>query len=117
MNRIAIALTLALLLLGSAPVQPAVAQGAPPALTEQEARAIAVDSYVYLYPFISMDVTRKQLINSPPGTGIGGPMNAFVNIPTFPTADMKAVVRPNFDTLYSSGWLESHQGAHGALGA
>jgi len=54
MNRIAIALTLAFLL-GSAPVQPAVAQGAPPALTEQEALAIAVDSYVYFYPLISMD--------------------------------------------------------------
>jgi hypothetical protein len=33
-------------------------------------------------------------------------MNAFNNVQTFPTADMKAVVRPNFDTLYSSGWLD-----------
>ena len=94
MNRIAIALTSAFLL-GSAPVQPAVAQGAPPALTEQEALAIAVDSYVYFYPLISMDVTRKQLINSERGTGIGGPMNAFVNIPTFPAADMKRSCVPD----------------------
>ena len=33
-------------------------------------------------------------------------MNRFTNIPAFPTADMKVVVRPNFDTLYSSGWLD-----------
>ena len=33
-------------------------------------------------------------------------MNTFVNIPAFPTADMKVVVRPNFDTLYSSAWLD-----------
>jgi hypothetical protein len=33
-------------------------------------------------------------------------MNSFVNIPAFPPADMKAVVRPNFDTLYSSAWLD-----------
>jgi hypothetical protein len=33
-------------------------------------------------------------------------MNSFVNIPEYPTADMKVVVRPNFDTLYSSGWLD-----------
>jgi hypothetical protein len=85
---------------------PALAQGAQSSLTEEEAHAVAVDSYVYFYPLISMDVTRKQLINSEPGTGIGGPMNAFVNIPAFPTADMKAVVRPNFDTLYSSAWLD-----------
>ena len=24
----------------------------------------------------------------------------------YPTAEMKTVVRPNFDTLYSSGWLD-----------
>ena len=33
-------------------------------------------------------------------------MNTFDNIPAFPAADMKAVVRPNFDTLYSSGWID-----------
>jgi hypothetical protein len=105
MNRIAIALT-STFLLSPALVQPAPAQGTASAITEQEAFAIAVDSYVYFYPLISMDVTRKQLINSEPGTGIGGPMNTFVNIPAFPPAEMRAVVRPNFDTLYSSAWLD-----------
>ena len=33
-------------------------------------------------------------------------MNSFVNLPEFPPADLKTVVRPNFDTLYSSGWLD-----------
>jgi hypothetical protein len=33
-------------------------------------------------------------------------MNAFSNVATFPTADMKVVVRPNFDTLYSSAWVD-----------
>jgi hypothetical protein len=56
---------------------------------------------------VTMDLTRKQLTNEQPGpTSIGGPMNRFANIGAFPTADMKAVVRPNFDTLYSSGWLD-----------
>jgi hypothetical protein len=72
----------------------------------EEAQAIAVDAYVYLYPLVTMDLTRKQLINTPPGAGIGGPMNSFVNIKSFPPADMKAVVRPNFDTLYSSAWID-----------
>ena len=30
-------------------------------------------------------------------------MNSFANVGAFPTADMRVVVRPNFDTLYSSG--------------
>jgi hypothetical protein len=72
----------------------------------EEAQAIAVDAYVYLYPLVTMDLTRKQITNTPPGARIGGPMNSFVNVRTFPPADMKAVVRPNFDTLYSSAWLD-----------
>ncbi len=33
-------------------------------------------------------------------------MNTFANLTAFPPADMKVVVRPNFDTLYSSAWLD-----------
>lgn len=76
------------------------------ALTEQEAHAIGVAAYLYFYPLVTMDVTRKQLTNMEPGKGFGGPMNAFANVPAYPTAADRAVVRPNFDTLYSSGWLD-----------
>jgi hypothetical protein len=76
------------------------------AVSSDEAQAIAADAYLYFYPLITMDLTRKQLINTEAGKGIGGPMNMFVNIPAFPPADMKVVVRPNFDTLYSSAWLD-----------
>jgi hypothetical protein len=76
-------------------------------VTEEEAHAIGVQTYLYFYSIITMDITRKQLTNVEPGKGsIGGPMNMFNNIPAFPTADMKVVVRPNFDTLYSSAWLD-----------
>lgn len=83
--------------------------GAAPAggITPEEAHSIATDAYVYLYPLVTMDVTRRQLTNVEAGkTEIGGPMNTFTNVKAFPTAEMKAVVRPNFDTLYSSGWLD-----------
>ena len=53
-----------------------------------------------------MDITRKQLTNAEPGKGFSGPVNSFANALEYPAADMKAVVRPNFDTLYSSGWLD-----------
>lgn len=77
------------------------------AITEDEAHAIGVEAYLYFYSLITMDVTRKQLTNMEPGPGsLGGPMNRFSNIPEFPAADMRVVVRPNFDTLYSSGWLD-----------
>ena len=73
----------------------------------EEAQAIAQEAYVYLYPLILMDITRKQLINLDPKTSpVGGPANAFAHIRVFPPADMRIVVRPNFDTLYSSAWLD-----------
>jgi len=76
-------------------------------ISEAEARAIGVDAYLYLYPLVTMDVTRRQLTNaSAEDSEIGGAPNAFKNVQAFPTADMRAVVRPNFDTLYSSGWLD-----------
>jgi hypothetical protein len=76
-------------------------------ITEQEAHAIGVDAYVYFYPLLSMDITRKQFTNIEAGKGLGkGPMNTFVNVPEYPPADFKGVVRSNFDTLYSIAWLD-----------
>ncbi|MDW6022900.1 DUF1254 domain-containing protein [Mesorhizobium sp. BAC0120] len=86
---------------------PTVAANAADAITEEEAHAIGVEAYLYFYPLITMDITRKQLTNVEAKAGsIGGPPNHFNNIPEFPTADIKVVVRPNFDTLYSSAWLD-----------
>ena len=75
-------------------------------LTEQEAHAIGVQAYLYFYPLVTMDLTRRQLTNVARPEGISAPANTFANIPAYPTADMKVVVRPNFDTLYSSAWLD-----------
>lgn len=73
-----------------------------PAVTPAEAGAIAIDAYLYFYPLLSMDLTRKQFTNSEPGKEFGkGPASMFVGHPAYPSADFKGVVRPNFDTLYS----------------
>jgi hypothetical protein len=77
------------------------------AITEDEAQSIGTDAYIYLYPLILMDITRKQSTNIEPGKEFGkGPMNMFVNVPEYPPADFKGVVRSNFDTLYSIAWLD-----------
>jgi hypothetical protein len=75
--------------------------------TEQEAHAIAVDAYLYFYPLVLMDVTRKQSTNIAAGKELGrGPMNLFTNVREYPPGDYKDVVRVNFDTLYSVAWLD-----------
>jgi hypothetical protein len=89
-------------------VLPFGAAGAAEPVTAEEAHAIGVEAYLYLYPLVTMDLTRKQLTNvaHPAGGGYSAPMNTFANVAEYPTADMKVVVRPNFDTLYSSAWLD-----------
>jgi hypothetical protein len=96
---------LALLCLTAISMPPRTVLGAD-MMTEQDAHAIGVSAYLYFYPLVTMDVTRKQLTNVAKPAGLATPMNTFVSLPEFPAADMRVVVRPNFDTLYSSAWLD-----------
>lgn len=80
-------------------------------LDDDTVHDIALNAYVYLYPLVTMDVTRRQMTNVAPGEKPGwGPVNAFSHMRAFPAADFKAVVRPNFDTLYSAAWLDLSDG-------
>jgi hypothetical protein len=106
---VALAAAAALGLSSCATAQPAATptQAADNAITPEAAQAIAVDAYIYLYPLVTVDVTRRVGINIEPGKRPGyGPANMFNSIPRYPPADMKAVVRVNFDTLYSSAFLD-----------
>jgi hypothetical protein len=100
----------ALLVLGAVAGRPprADAQSAP--ISEQEARAIGASAYLYFYPLVLMDITRRQMTNVPAGKEPGfGPPNTFHHAPQYPSATDKVVVRPNFDTLYSIAWLDLSQ--------
>lgn len=69
-------------------------------ITEEEAHRLGIEAYLHFYPLATMDVTRKVMTNiearKKPGAG---PMNEFSHVRTYPAADMRAIVRPNFDTL------------------
>jgi hypothetical protein len=84
---------------------PAAAQAT--AMSEQEAHAIGVEAYLYFYPLVTMDLTRRQMTNIAAGKELGfGPPNTFNNVAAYPSASDRVVVRPNFDTLYSVAWLD-----------
>ncbi|MDT7681519.1 MAG: hypothetical protein QOG57_1829 [Pseudonocardiales bacterium] len=85
--------------------------GASTPLDEHEARELAIEAYIYLYPLVMMDVTRRQATNVEPGQVTGrDPMMTITNLRTFPPAEFRDVVRPNFDTLYSIAWFDLTEG-------
>jgi hypothetical protein len=93
------------------PITQAQAQGAQSGaetpITEQEAHAIGVNAYLYFYSLVTMDISRRVATNVEAGKIPGfGPPNRFHSFAAYPTADFKSVVRANFDTLYSSAFLD-----------
>lgn len=78
-------------------------------LTPTEIRALAAEAFTYLYPIVTMDITRMQLTDGSTAIGHSVP-NTYAHVPVFPPAEFREVVRPNFDTLYSSVWLDLTDG-------
>ncbi|MEJ2889533.1 DUF1254 domain-containing protein [Actinomycetospora aeridis] len=79
-------------------------------LSVDEVRNVAAEAYAYLYPLVTMDVTRLQLTDtSVDAVGHAAP-NTLTHLREFPDADFRSVVAPNFDTLYSSAWLDLADG-------
>lgn len=76
-------------------------------ITQQEAYEIGIEAYHYFYPLITMDFTRRVCTNYKSGEKPGfGPVNTFHHLRQFPPANFRAVVRPNFDTLYTVAWVD-----------
>lgn len=75
-------------------------------LAPTEIHALAEDAYSYFYPLVTMDVSRMQLTHIEEGALGRSLPNTFAHVRAFPPADFHSVVAPNFDTLYSSLWLD-----------
>ena len=75
-------------------------------LPEQRLYQIGVQAYIYAYPMLLMEITRRVATNVPAPAGAGAPMNQFAHLRAFPNHEFRDVVRPNADTLYSIAWLD-----------
>jgi hypothetical protein len=53
-----------------------------------------------------MDLTMRNATHVAAPIGMAAPINQFANVPMFPNAAFKQVVRANVDTLYSSAFLD-----------
>lgn len=85
-------------------LQPVRAQNPQP-VPAMEIRAIAKDAYVFAYPLVLMEFTRREAMLHPKMGG-SGEMNRFLHASEFPDARFRQVIRPNADTLYSAAWLD-----------
>ncbi len=75
-------------------------------LSAAEAHKIGVEAYIYGYPLVTMEMTRRVMTNVAVPEGTFAPMGQFANLRTYPTPAFKAVTAPNADTLYSVAWLD-----------
>ncbi len=78
----------------------------PPVVTEAEALAIGVDAYIYGYPLVTMEMTRRVMTNVEAPTAKFAPMGQIARIRSYPTAADREVTAPNADTLYTIAWVD-----------
>ena len=72
----------------------------------EEAVSTAVDAYIYGYPLVTMDFTRRVLTNVAEPTANRAPMGQILRLRQYPAVDDHAVTAPNADTLYTITWLD-----------
>jgi hypothetical protein len=77
-----------------------------PAPGVEQAVSDAIDVYIYGYPLVTMDMTRKFLTNYATVQDSRGPMGQIIKLRNYPAVDDHAVTAPNADTLYTTAWLD-----------
>src|SRR5271157_5053065 len=66
---------------------------------EEQAFKAGVEAYVYGYPLVLMDVTKRVMTNVATPIQMAALVNQFAHVPSFPDPTIKVVVSPNADTL------------------
>ena len=75
-------------------------------IREFEARETAIEGYIFGYPLVTMEMTRRVMTNVAAPEGTRAPMGQFVRMRKYPDATFKDVTAPNADTLYTTTWLD-----------
>jgi hypothetical protein len=75
---------------------------------EEVAYLFGMESYVFGYPLVMMDVTREVMtaVPAPNATGTAAPINQFAKMPEYVSPYFKTVVRVSLNSLWTTGWLD-----------
>ena len=66
----------------------------------------ATDAYIYGYPLVTMEMTRRVMTNVASVGGNRGPMGQIIKARSYPDASFRDVTAPNADTLYTTAWVD-----------
>ena len=67
---------------------------------------LATDAYVFGYPLVTMEMTRRIMTNVAAAEGTRAPMGQLIKARQYPNATFRDVTAPNADTLYTAAWVD-----------
>ena len=67
---------------------------------------LATDAYIYGYPLVTMEMTRRVITNVATVEGTHGPMGQIIKLRQYPDASFRDVTAPNADTLYTTSFFD-----------
>src|ERR1700736_1729721 len=67
---------------------------------------LASEAYIYGYPLVTMEMTRRVITNVAAPVGTRGPMGQIIKLRQYPDASYRDVTAPNADTLYTTAFFD-----------
>jgi hypothetical protein len=67
---------------------------------------LATDAYIYGYPLVTMEMTRRVITNVASVERTRGPMGHIIKYRQYPDASFRDVTAPNADTLYTTAFFD-----------
>ena len=77
-----------------------------PKVSKEQAGEIATEAYIYGYPLVTLEMTRRVTTNTAAPAGLRAPMGQFAHARKYPPITYRDIPGANADTLYSSAWLD-----------
>src|SRR5215469_13964889 len=67
---------------------------------------LATDAYIFGYPLVTMEMTRRVVTNVSKPEGTRAPMGQLIKLRQYPDASYRDVTAPNADTLYTTAFFD-----------
>ena len=94
------------LLSGPAVAKDAPKPAAPKPPTPTQVTALGTEAYIFGYPLVTMEYTRRGLTNVETASDSRAPMGQLVRKRAYPAVDDHLITAPNADTLYTTGFVD-----------